>query len=390
MQPDIRQRRHMPVVRVAGVHLREGLTIDRGLVRALPMILGGYMAGRLIVLVCAVLSETIITRNPALTSGDSGPLLRALTSWDGWFYLGIARDGYHVEALAGSYHDYAFLPLYPVLVRTLSAPFPGAAGAVSILASHLLFAVALVLLFVLGRRHLGDHRAALGCFLLAISPFSVIFSMAYAESLFLVLVLGTFLAAERDQRALAGVLIGLAALTRLPGALLVVPLAIILLRRDGWRPHVNQTWLLLGPSTAAGFLIFVALLTGSPEAYGTNQAGWGRAGLGAAGPGATMGAALGPLQLILLTTLCASLFLLVYARVDGVRPEYTLVPILFLGATFASGDLESVGRYATVAFPLFWLMAGRRGAAWRWVWPLLSAGLLAAFALLSFSGDWVP
>ncbi|MBA2487991.1 MAG: DUF2029 domain-containing protein, partial [Chloroflexi bacterium] len=87
---------------------------------------------------------------------------------------------------------------------------------------------------------------ALDCFLLAISPFSTIFSMAYAEGLFLVLVLGAFLAAERDQRAVAGVLIGLASVTRLPGALVMVPLAMILLRRDGWRPRVSQPWLLLG------------------------------------------------------------------------------------------------------------------------------------------------
>ena len=261
--------------------------------------------------------------------------------------------------MAGGYHDYAFLPLYPMLVRTIATPFPGAVGAVSVVLSHLLLALASVLVFQLGRRYLGDHRAALDCFLLAISPFSTIFSMAYAEGLFLVLVLGAFLAAERDQRAVAGVLIGLASVTRLPGALVMVPLAMILLRRDGWRPRVSQ-------------------------------AGCCSAGLGTADGDAAMGAALGPIQIVLLLTLCASVFLLVYARVDQLRLEYALVPILLLGATFASGNLESVGRYATVAFPLFWLMAGRRGPSWRWVWPVSSAGLLAAFALLSFGGRWVP
>ncbi len=151
----------------------------------------------------------------------------------------------------------------------------------------------------------------------------------------------------------------------------------------------SQAWLLLGPIAAAGFLAYVANLAGSLDAYSATQAGWGRTGLGTADGDAAMGAALGPIQIVLLLTLCASVFLLVYARVDNLRPEYALVPILLLGTTFASGNLESVGRYATVAFPLFWLMAAR-GPAWRWLWPVSSAGMLAAFALLSFGGYWVP
>jgi uncharacterized membrane protein len=68
------------------------------------------------------------------------------------------------------------------------------------------FAVALVLLYHLGRPFLGGRRAAMAGVLLAIVPFGVAFAMAYAESLFLALSLGAFLAAERDRRAL-GVLL---------------------------------------------------------------------------------------------------------------------------------------------------------------------------------------
>src|SRR5262249_38755069 len=159
-----------------------------------------------------------LARNAALTSGDPGFLLRPLTSWDGWWYLGIARDGYHLATLQGAYHDYAFLPLFPALVRSLSIATPAADGLIAVLTSNALFAVALGLLFVLGRTHLGAERAAIACFLLAVSPFSFVFSMAYGESLFLVLALGAFVAAERDRRTVAGVLLALAALCRLQGA----------------------------------------------------------------------------------------------------------------------------------------------------------------------------
>jgi hypothetical protein len=366
-----------------------GLALRRSTIWSLTLVLGALLASRAIVMAAALLADTIMVRNPALTSGTSSVLLRSLTAWDGWYYLGIARDGYHAAAVAGTYHDYAFLPLFPMLVRLLSAPFPDAAGLVAVVLANACFAAALVLLFALGRARLGDRCAAIACALLAISPFSAPFSMAYAESTFLALSVGAFLAAERRHRAMAGSLLALAALTRLPGALLAVPLLVLLLRQDGWKPKRSQAWVVLAPLAAAAFLAYVAWLTGSVDAYAANQADWGRGGLGSVAPGATIGASLAPILLTLLAILCATLFPLVYARVDRLPLEYVMIPILALGVVFASGNLESVGRYASVAFPLSWLIA-RRSVFWSRVWPMLSAGLLGVFALLSFGGYWVP
>ncbi len=53
------------------------LGLDRVLVLA-------FVGSRLVVLAAAVLAETVFSRNPALTSGDGAPVLRSLTSWDGW------------------------------------------------------------------------------------------------------------------------------------------------------------------------------------------------------------------------------------------------------------------------------------------------------------------
>ena len=72
--------------------------------------------------------------------------------------------------------------------------------------------------------------------LLAIYPFASAFGMAYTESLFLLLTVGAFLAAERGRRPVAGILLALATLTRLQGAALALPLVLLLLRKDGWRP----------------------------------------------------------------------------------------------------------------------------------------------------------
>ena len=118
--------------RSAGI--RAAIALDRSLVAA-------FVVSRLLVLAAAVAAETLIVRNPALTSGDGAPILRSLTSWDGKFLLGIVRDGYHAAAVTGTYHDYAFLPLYPAIVRVLSAPWPAFAGLVAVLVSNVAFLI---------------------------------------------------------------------------------------------------------------------------------------------------------------------------------------------------------------------------------------------------------
>ena len=355
---------------------------------------GGFIASRLIIGLAAVIAENLLPRNPALTSGEPGAILRSLTSWDGWYYLGITLDGYHAAPVAGTYHDYAFLPLYPAIVSVLSLPWPQYAGLVAVVVSNAAFAVAMVLLYHLGRPFLGGRRAALAPVLLAIVPFGAAFAMAYAESLFLALSLGAFLAAERDRRAVAGVLLALACLTRLQGLVLVVPLLVLFLRRDAGRPRVSLLWLGLGPLAGLAYFAYVARLTGDIGAYGQAMVAWGRTGLGGTGgsiaEGIVGGGATSVILGVLLVTLLVSVFLLVYIRHSALRLEYALIPILYLVVVMGSGLLESVGRYAMLAFPYAWILASREHPLFRTAWPPLSAGLLAVFSLLAFAGYWVP
>ena len=173
---------------------------------------------------------------PPSSARSRGPILASLTSWDGWWYLGIARNGYHAAPLSGQYHDYAFFPLYPALVRVLSLATPAFDGLIAVLLSNALFLVSLWLLYRLTADVLDEERALWSCVLLCLFPFSWVFSMAYGESLFLALSLGSLLAAERGRAGWASVLAALAGLTRLPGVLLIVPLALILWRRAARPP----------------------------------------------------------------------------------------------------------------------------------------------------------
>ena len=364
--------------------LRAAIALDRSLVAA-------FLVSRMLILAAAVAAETLIVRNPNLTGGDGAPILRSLTSWDGWFLLGIVRDGYHAAAVTGTYHDYAFLPLYPAIVRILSAPWPAFAGLVAVVVSNAAFLVALGLFVSLGEAVVGRGRARVGALYLAVFPFSAVFSMSYTESLFLMFALGAFLAAERDRRALAGILFALACLTRLQGVVMLVPLGLILLSRDGWRPRLSQAWLALGPLASGAFLAFVATLTGRTSGYLDAQVGWGRTGVGtAASNGGSIVDMFSPYQASLLLTLGVAVFLLVYVRHDKIPLAYALLPVLTLGLAFSSGLLEAIGRIAMLAFPYAWILAGRRSPAFRRAWPLLSAGLMTLLAVLMFGGYYVP
>jgi hypothetical protein len=362
-------------------------------------LVGVVVASRLVVLLAAFAGENLVARNPLLTAGDNGPILRCLTTGDGWWYLGIVRDGDHAAPLDGAYHDYAFLPLYPMLVKMLSLPFPGWEGLVAVVLSNVLFAVGLVLLVRLTAPRFGEAFALRSAALLAIFPFAAVFSMAYAESLFLVLMLGAFLAAERGRAVPAGVLLALATLTRLQGVALIIPLAWILWERAGRPRAIRPAWLalLLGPVVAIGAYGWVIWLTGDAASYAAAQGAWGRSGLGGDSTG-TLGDALVNTaamavvftQAVNFVVLMGAVFLFVFVRRDRIPPEYVSVPVLFLGMVFLSGSIQSIGRLLMVAFPYEWILAARRGLAGRYLWPAASVALLFVLSTAMFAGWFVP
>jgi hypothetical protein len=346
-----------------------------------------------IIAAALVVEAGLVLVNPRLTHGDPAPILRSLTTWDGDWFVGIARNGYHVEAFGDTgYHDYAFFPLYPMLVRVLSLPWPNLVGLIAIALNLLLFAVALVLLVRLARPHLGESRAIRAAALLALFPFSFVFSMAYSETLTLVLIVASFLAVERGLAGRAGVFFGLASLTRAQSASYLLPLLLASRLRgpDRWR------WLALGlgPLATLSYIVWVAFFTGSPNGYFGSYAAWGRnTGGVAAGGGSVAEAISGPLAyyfVTLMVLLVISVGLFVFARKDKIPIEYLAIPAISLVTLLVSGSLEAVGRIVLLSFPYSWILASRQHPAWRYGWPVVSIAFLAYFSTLTFAGWWIP
>lgn len=352
--------------------------------RVLPTVLAVFIATRVLVLIIAMVVETSLPSDDRGPSWDHRPVLFSLTGSDAVYYLGIAADGYHVEPVRDAYRDWVFFPLYPATVKVASVLTLGDIGLAAVLVSNGAFLAAMLALYALSRRHL-DHETSLrSVTYLAIAPGAVAFAMAYGDSLFLLLSVGAFLAAEHRRWAAMGILVGLATLTRLPGVLLVIPLLVLQWQAFG-RPRLPMAWLALGPLALVGLAAYQGFAIGDPLGFLHAQGAWNIPPLLSSDTPATGAALFSPLPWLLIATLLGYTFLFVFMRVDRIRLPYVVYAVVAVITVIASGRLQSVGRYLAVAFPFSWVLANRRAPWFRTAWPVLSAGLFVIHAFLHFT-----
>jgi hypothetical protein len=206
-------------------------------------------------------------------------VLDAFVRWDAVHYLSIARDGYVVGS--GPWDtNVPFLPLYPWLMALLGG-WAGDGGRVAagLLMSNVSFLLALVLLHRLAEPSVGPDGGSRAALYLAVFPTSFFFSAPYTESLFLLLVLGFFwLVVQNEGRWLgAAILGGLAAATRLPGALLAV-VYLAEWYRLRTNPHTPAFGWLGVALFGAGPLVYMAALNlsiGDPQFWHYTLSQWG-------------------------------------------------------------------------------------------------------------------
>jgi hypothetical protein len=186
----------------------------------------------------------------------------SLIGWDAGFYDAIARVGYAPDP-----ESYRFFPLYPLATRALDLVTPGSSRVALVLLANVCSLGFVVVLHRLVVRETGDvdvaRRAAwFGC----IAPAAFVLVWGYAEALFLLLAVSTFLMLRTRRFALAGVLGALAALTRPLGLVIALPAAIEALRGwdgAGWRSRAERVVAIVGaPLGALGYLLWVYDRTG--------------------------------------------------------------------------------------------------------------------------------
>ncbi len=202
----------------------------------------------------------------------------AMSLWthlDVQHYLNIARDGYIAAGDTSRVVELVFLPGFPLAVRFV-ALIAGDGLLAGFIVSLLSISGAGVLLYCLARLDM-DHGGALRALKYALLlPGAVFFCGPMSESLFLLLCLSCLYLLRRKRWLPACLLGGLAAFTRTPGLVLLVPAAFELISdnlavpRGGWDKNAaeRRVWsfaaLLIIPLGFAAYCVVCWRVSGNP------------------------------------------------------------------------------------------------------------------------------
>ncbi|MFC3578481.1 glycosyltransferase family 39 protein [Streptomyces yaanensis] len=213
------------------------------------------------------------------------------SSWDGWWYLQVAQNGYDPKPLKplppGSLftvkqNSVAFFPLYPGLIRSVSEVtglgLYGSAILVSVLASLVAAAGIYAVISTLA----GVRAGVIAAGLWAVVPGAGVEWAVYSESLFVAIAAWTCYCVMKGRWVPAGLLAFLAGLSRPTSAALIgaVSLAalVTVLRRDGRREHgvAGPVYAMIAaPLGLLTYVLWVGLSMGDLTAYFTLQReGW--------------------------------------------------------------------------------------------------------------------
>jgi hypothetical protein len=358
-----------------------------------------------------------------------------LARWDSVWYLTIARSGYEHER-----YRMVYLPLYPLLIHVVgwvtSSELVG-----GVLISLVAFTVAMIMLRRLVSLDFDEEIASATVLLIAFSPMAFFFSAVYTESLFLALSVGAFYCARRERWLLAGLLGGLAAMSRNGGIVLILPLAWIYLYGD--REVAPSRWagptasgvarllprnrlrfdvlsLLLVPAGLGVYLLYLGLHYGDGLAPFRAESFWYRhttfplttvgRGVDQAwrglrqllhGPGAphyvdayaasVIGAACEEILLLGFLLLGVVAFVWGLRRMPIAYSIYTAVALLLaLSDPVSPQPLASLPRYEMVIFPFF-IWAARQLVRWRLLLPAVavSAVLLGLCTVEFTTWHWI-
>ncbi|MBA4384679.1 MAG: hypothetical protein C0410_08080 [Anaerolinea sp.] len=197
--------------------------------------------------------------------------------WDSNWYINIAQHGYS-DTIHNVYLNTAFFPLYPLLIKGLSA-LVGNVHIAGLLISNTSLLAASLVLYRLVSDKFDTEIAQKSLLLLLVNPFSFFFSSVYTESLFLMLVALVFYFGTGKKWVPAVLCVAAAGATRLVGILTVIPLLYFYFEsiEFKWRKvRADILWFGLSVVGIGGFILFQAFKFGDPFLFvkSQNAPGW--------------------------------------------------------------------------------------------------------------------
>lgn len=360
-----------------------------------------FVVTRIPIIVIAELASVVISQRPGVHfAASANPLLAVWGRWDAVHYLDIARRGYYG-------YDMAFFPLYPGLIA-LVGRFTGNDLIAGLLISNVSLFFGLLFFYKLAEREYDRSVAHRAIFYVSIFPAAVFFSAVYTESLFFALTVASFYYIREHKWVTAGLLGGLAALTRVEGVLLFVPYLIeVFVPGDAgsWKrffgTRAQALRVAIGAALIpAGLLLYMAwlwVLRGDPLYFSHVQVHWDRHfappwasfwhGISLIATSHSAPTISNQIVEMAFTLLMILVLLFGFQRL---RPSFSAYMALSILAPLSTSSLMSMPRFALVMFPMFIILAlwGRR----TWVNSAVvafSLSLLGLFTVLFTNWYWV-
>ncbi len=339
---------------------------------------------------------------PLADQGPAFPLVGVWQRWDACWYTKIATFGY--ERAENSVN---FWPLFPLLTGLVGRLLFGAMALGGLVVAGLAYVAAMTGLRRLVALDFDDEVGLATVIAISIFPTAFFFFAPFTESLFLAAAVWAVLGARRRLWAVAAIAGLLAALTRIQGVFLVLPLgweAIVY-----WREHGLGR---AGPRLPAGTLVWPAIAALAPAigfvaflGFSATVAGqtpldtqelWG--GKSFHLPWEVVDASWqwavdhhDPLQALNLITLVLFVFVTVLGlrRVPISYSLYALPQLILIGTRIQPIPLTSTARYLLVIFPVFVILALVPGRWLRFGWAVASVMLLALLMASFIGGSYV-
>jgi len=432
-RPSLQTRPH------AGRVVTRGLSVDVAAIRA---VLTAYVLTRLVIffLIFVSLGTIPVQRNVGYFHGrlyqvtPHNAVLTGLMRFDSEWYYWIVTHGYKPTVHYYDQHipSTVFFPLYPLLVKGLSALIGNIFVAGALISNAALLA-ALAYLYALVHREFDRAAAARAVLYVAAAPAAVFLSAMYTESLFILLVAATFYHARQGQWIRAALLGALGAATRNTGIFLALVVALEGLHQQGvrWRPpawtpaalraHPRQQAALvtaslpkLRPSLLAAafvpvgllaFMVYLARTVGDPLAFMHGGEAWGLDRFWLLHPRAMVvrwyhelkvGPHLWAGQIddaVLIDLLITLAFVpLVVAVLRKMRPAHGVYTLLTFVTPLSTATLASTSmlRYVLMLVPCYMLLASWGRREWVHTLILVLSLPLMAYITVTFSHWYLP
>jgi Gpi18-like mannosyltransferase len=316
--------------------------------------------------------------------------------WDAHWYMSISSDGY--QWIQGDQSNVAFFPLYPLLVKVIGGLFGGHYLETGLLLSAVFLFAGLLFFYKLVRIDFSDAIAGRAVWFLAIFPTTVFFNSFYTESLFMFTSIAAFYYARKKRWALAGIWGFLAALTRITGTFILLPLLYEYLSQRSFsfkRLRPSVLWISLIPVGLLTYMAYLYYSFGLPLAFAETQAsGWGHELTSfTASISHDISILVRQWELWVIYEFAATVLLLV-AIIAGIKKKlpgsYILYMIISLLFPLAGGTTKSMSRYLLVVFPLFIVIAlFTEKRSFRWAASAASIVLLGFSTMAFVTGRWV-